>query len=163
MTAHALKGDREKFIEAGMNDYLSKPFKHEELVAILNKYLYNTETGESFSEKRSGTFNSDELMSIMGDREYFVEVLEIFINDTEKQLAELRRAVAEASPWRIIEIAVYLKSSSGDLTAYGLEGIADRMEKCADSEDMEGAEDCYNAFVKEFYEFKKEASAYISK
>ncbi|GAB1536010.1 hypothetical protein ADMFC3_16410 [Geovibrio sp. ADMFC3] len=163
MTAHALKGDREKFIEAGMNDYLSKPFKHEELVAILNKYLYNTETGESFSEKRGGTFNSDELMSIMGDREYFVEVLEIFINDTEKQLAELRRAVAEASPWQIIEIAVYLKSSSGDLTAYGLESIADRMEKCADSEDMEGAEDCYNAFVKEFYEFKKEASAYISK
>ncbi|QAR32056.1 sensor histidine kinase [Geovibrio thiophilus] len=163
MTAHALKGDREKFISAGMNDYLSKPFRHEELVAILNRFLYSTDINEIPSERRSGTFSPDELMSIMGDREYFVEVLEIFINDTEKQLDELRRAIAEASPWRVIELAVYLKSSSGDLTAYGLESIAARMEKCADAEDIAGAEDCYNAFVKEFYDFRKEASVYTEK
>ncbi|MGE4497560.1 MAG: response regulator [Deferribacterales bacterium] len=163
MTAHALKGDREKFISEGMNDYLSKPFRHEELVSILNKFLYDTDVNEAPAERRSGTFNPEELMSIMGDREYFNEVLEIFIQDTEKQLDELSRAIAESSPWRVIELAVYLRASAGDLTAYGLESIAARMEKCADAEDMAGAEDSYNSFVKEFYEFRKEASVYISK
>jgi len=39
VTANALKGDKEKFIEAGMNDYLSKPIASEELKIILQKYL----------------------------------------------------------------------------------------------------------------------------
>ena len=38
LTAHAMKGDREKFIQAQMNDYLSKPIKKEELLDILCQY-----------------------------------------------------------------------------------------------------------------------------
>ncbi len=39
MTAHALKGDREKCIEAGMNDYISKPIDHQELLEVLSKWI----------------------------------------------------------------------------------------------------------------------------
>lgn len=39
MTAHAMKGDREKCMVAGMNDYLAKPFTPHQLQAVLNKYL----------------------------------------------------------------------------------------------------------------------------
>ena len=39
MTAHAMKGDREKCLAAGMNDYIAKPFSPHQLQAVLNKYL----------------------------------------------------------------------------------------------------------------------------
>jgi len=39
VTAHAMKGDREKCLEAGMNDYLSKPFQQSDLLAVLTRWL----------------------------------------------------------------------------------------------------------------------------
>jgi signal transduction histidine kinase len=40
MTANTMEGDKEKYLQAGMNDYVSKPFKQKELVAIFNKYNF---------------------------------------------------------------------------------------------------------------------------
>jgi CheY-like chemotaxis protein len=39
MTANAMKGDREKYIDAGMDDYISKPFKQDNLFNLLSKWL----------------------------------------------------------------------------------------------------------------------------
>jgi CheY-like chemotaxis protein len=45
MTAHAMKGDREKCLEGGMNDYITKPIKRELVFEILEKWVF--EKGES--------------------------------------------------------------------------------------------------------------------
>jgi len=43
MTAHAMKGDKERCLEAGMNDYLSKPVSKSHLIAMVEQYLGNRE------------------------------------------------------------------------------------------------------------------------
>ncbi len=41
LTANAIRGDREKCLEAGMNDYIAKPFEHRELAEKLDEWLLN--------------------------------------------------------------------------------------------------------------------------
>jgi CheY-like chemotaxis protein len=44
MTAHAMKGDREMCIEAGMNDYITKPIKRETVFEMIHKFVLQKET-----------------------------------------------------------------------------------------------------------------------
>jgi len=44
MTAHAMKGDREMCLEAGMDDYITKPIKREIVFEILERWVFNKET-----------------------------------------------------------------------------------------------------------------------
>jgi len=39
VTAHAMKGDKERFLAAGMNDYIAKPFRMEQLYSVITKYI----------------------------------------------------------------------------------------------------------------------------
>jgi signal transduction histidine kinase/CheY-like chemotaxis protein len=54
LTAHAMKGDRERYLSAGMDEYLTKPISADELDAILNKYS-SPETEPQFLSASVGT------------------------------------------------------------------------------------------------------------
>jgi CheY-like chemotaxis protein len=44
MTAHAMTGDRDKCMEAGMDDYISKPIRREEILQAINKWVQKSES-----------------------------------------------------------------------------------------------------------------------
>ena len=111
MTAHAFSGEKEKCIHAGMNDYLSKPFKENELLLKIAQWGGNGNKRGSVSE---GVIDLSFLAEqTRNNRGFIKEMTRIFIQETPKDLGILETAVAENSFEKIYRSAHTLRNSIG--------------------------------------------------
>ncbi|TKB25518.1 response regulator [Desulfopila sp. IMCC35006] len=154
LTANALLGDRERCLEAGMNDYLSKPFQLDQLASIIGRWYKEplpatkqplvqalTETvasvGNGESEEESGILDDSVLASIrqlqMDDEpDLLSEVIRAYLHDTDMIILSLDDAQAEEDVEGLKSNAHTLKSSSANVGALLLSDAASRLEKyCA--------------------------------
>ena len=72
LTANSIAGDKEKYLEQGMNDYLSKPIEFDKLIAVLEKYLLN-EKEEITQEKIKYIYDKKIVMNSLGLEESIVD------------------------------------------------------------------------------------------
>jgi CheY-like chemotaxis protein/HPt (histidine-containing phosphotransfer) domain-containing protein len=133
MTAHALKGDRERCLEAGMDDYVSKPVTAEALREALEKYLAGDQPTRSPAPDAGPVETTpveiDRIQEITdGDPEFEQELIESFLSDTRQRLAELESAVQQKSREEVKRHTHTIKGSSANAGARGLQEIARQME-----------------------------------
>ena len=116
-TANAIKGEKEDYIDIGMNDYISKPFIPDELHKLISKYYLGTSTSNEPSFN-SPLFNLTYLNSIADGNDVFVnEIISAFIEQTPTLLAQMEDA-SNSKEWETIgELAHKLKSN---LTLLGI-------------------------------------------
>ncbi|MCA1593001.1 MAG: response regulator [Acidobacteria bacterium] len=148
MTAHALQGEREKCLAAGMDDYLSKPVKTDELEAVLERWSTRaTQSAESFEASKTVEPVASPTMMAIGDvteplllesfrelqeeggPDLIGELIELYINDTQARLTEMRAALKEQDAQTLKRVAHSLKGSSGNL------GIRRMATLCAELEE----------------------------
>ncbi|EFI32977.1 multi-sensor hybrid histidine kinase [Desulfonatronospira thiodismutans ASO3-1] len=150
MTAHAMKGDREKCIQAGMSDYLSKPVQPQELEEIINRQLRPAQGGlknarqedtpglDASSVHDQGHFVEAELAErVMHDEELLQEILQQFIQEAPKRMQNLEKSLHSKNPEQARSYAHALKGISANISARNLSEKAWAMEKAAGAEDME--------------------------
>jgi signal transduction histidine kinase/CheY-like chemotaxis protein/HPt (histidine-containing phosphotransfer) domain-containing protein len=116
MTAHAFAGEKEKCISYGMNDYLSKPVREEELKRLLHHYLnWNTDRKKNpqaalpLKTSNIDLAYLDELAN--GNREFKRNILEQFLVQAPEELIELQKAYNKKDPAAIKSRAHNLKTT----------------------------------------------------
>ncbi len=90
MTAHAMKGDRERCLAAGMDEYLTKPLDSRKLCQVVEEMA----AGKAPAAGETGPDVSDQVLArVGGDRELLAEISRLFVDDAPRHLEQIRRAL----------------------------------------------------------------------
>ena len=130
ITANAFSGYREKCLSVGMDDYLPKPFKREELIASIRKYFPSS--SPVAAAPQLDLFNRDELLRrINGNKELLQELIVDFSRSFSENTAALKTAIREKDLVRIKFHGHSLKGMCTTLSAEKLRAISTQIEMCA--------------------------------
>jgi PAS domain S-box-containing protein len=133
MTALVIKGDRERCLESGMDGYLSKPIRIQELDDVLNRCAAGAPREDSPApealEPQTLPVSKHELLErIDGDLDLLSELLELFRSDYPAQLRVLRQAAADKDASTLQGVGHALKGSLANLAAPNASKIAAELE-----------------------------------
>ena len=137
LTANAIHGEKEKCIHAGMNDYLSKPFKSEELFEIIAKWTINNldaTKNKKQKQKQTSLYNLEIIKSISNNNPEFVnKMIRIFKEQTELFITDLNEAIRNDDRDKIKFLAHKMKPSIGNMGIHLLKDIILKLELEASS------------------------------
>lgn len=139
MTAHAMQGDRERCLAAGMDDYVSKPIRPTELLAAIARVSGqgsepDGEEGDTSlldlgSDEAGQVANLAEARAMFdGDEEIVQQLLGVFFRDFERLKSDLRQAGAARDRERLCQLAHSIKGSVGLFGATRATEAAVRLE-----------------------------------
>ncbi len=182
VTASALKGEAEKCLSVGMNDFLPKPFKARDVYPVLTKWIQvdagaSTESashtaGHEVSHDASGSSDangdSDVVIfdyqaavdSFMGKTEVVIRVVKAFTAKVEAQMATLANAAVTRDYQTLRAEAHAIKGGAWNLSAIPLGNAASAVEEAARESNPEAAGACFDDLKREFARFAEFCGAH---
>ncbi|MBI5373046.1 MAG: response regulator [Sphingobacteriales bacterium] len=141
LTANAIKGEAEKCLKAGMNDYISKPFGEEELVNAIAKWLGKEPdkfAAPPLPEMKNGEsprlYELTQLEKIASNNQSFIrKMVTLFTNQAPADLKEIREAFANGNLATVRSTAHRMKPSLDNMGIESLHGLIREIETWDDS------------------------------
>ena len=140
MTAHAMKGDRERCLESGMDGYVSKPISMQELYDAIDKLFSATkeeQKREPIVESGDGVVDREAVLErVGGDTDLLRELVDLFTDDSLRLVDRIRRAVMKKDADDLEEAAHGLKGSVLNFGAKSVADIAQGLETMGKNRDL---------------------------
>jgi two-component system, sensor histidine kinase and response regulator len=144
LTGHAMDGDMERCIHSGMDDYLSKPVKPQELAGMIEKWLSKQEHVQEKEvnstvdmDIEDDVFDLSVLMSNFSeDRGFINDILKDFCEYLPEKISTLKDAYTKEDILLVKSEAHNIKGSSANVGAIAVQKIARQIETAANSGDM---------------------------
>jgi CheY-like chemotaxis protein len=154
MTANAMQGDRERCIEAGMDDYISKPITPQALAALLERWISRETVPDSVPPVQQHPAPADEVAAdappnvpvfdragmldrLMGDEELAKIIMDGFLKDIPLQIAKLKTCIEAGDAAGAKRQAHTIKGASANVGGERLRAVAFAMEKKGGEGDLD--------------------------
>jgi PAS domain S-box-containing protein len=149
MTAHAIKGDREQCLAAGMDGYVSKPVNTAELFHTIEDLLHDSvrrrftpaATGELGTQRGSSpSLDTEKLLDrVNGDRQLLKEVVQLFFHDAEQTIENLGHAISRGNAAEVERTAHRLKGALSNMELVSGAQLASELEHMGHTNQLIGA------------------------
>lgn len=149
MTAHAMAGDKEKCLEGGMDDYISKPIQTDDLYRLLEQYSPKPGDEERQMTAESPLDIEFALSRIGGDTELLREIAGLFVEEEAKLMSDIKSALDEGNSKKLETAAHTLKGMLSNFGANAAVEAAFTIERVAREGDMGRALTAYPDLEKE--------------
>ncbi|MDY6989646.1 MAG: response regulator [Thermodesulfobacteriota bacterium] len=162
MTAHAMKGDRERCLEAGMDDYTAKPIDPKELLEKIEKWIAKDKEACHVKERqtpRAAPMDKNQggppidlpkaLERVLGDREFLERILEQFTTTIPSRLEALAAAMEQRDGQALEREAHRLKGSAANLSADRIAADALHLEQMGREGNLAGGKQALSALNEE--------------
>jgi PAS domain S-box-containing protein len=130
ITAHAVKGDRERCLEAGMDEYVSKPISSDKLFEIIETFGVGKSPGIAGTGHEADTLISFDKQTLIDafdhDWGFFKEVVDLFVSDYPRMMVDIRQAFKTGDTDALIRTAHSLK---GMLSLFNAQAAAQKTLK----------------------------------
>ncbi|HUZ46225.1 MAG TPA: response regulator [Terriglobia bacterium] len=143
MTAHAMKGDKERCLAAGMDGYVSKPIDAKELFEVIEGTVAVPVVARQAPEESiASPVNWDEALTrVEGDQQLLADMAKLFLDDGPKLFSDVRAAIAQHDS-KVLERAAHaLKGSIGNFSAHPAYEATLQLEKIGRHGDLTGVEE----------------------